>query len=334
MAYRTNRFARKARPYTNYGKAIGTALKYGAKAYKSYTKFSKKKTGAQNTVTAQYDTTLQYRKKRMPRYKKRGWINFSRKVNAVLTKAHGTKTVVMNQTCSQVIDQLGLNQITLGCHLYGKAGRWRSVGPNAEVGLNDLYQVVKDRPDDNRKYHFCSGVIDITARNISANSDLEVDLYVVTYGEDVQDMRNFQDLVIAAESETSTTQPQFSALTLSGRGVTLFDLPVLIKSCKMKILSKRKYFLPVGSTFTYQYRDAKNHVIPQSRIKEFEDNAAIESNEGQNSYIYPYLTKSVIMVAKKTIGSPTDAGELIVGCTRKYSYKDVASTLDEDGYQG
>lgn len=96
MAYRGKRRSSYFRPVTNYGKAIGTALKYGYKAYNSYTKYQKNKTQNQNTVTTQYDTRLQYRKKSMPRWKRKAWKRFSQKVNAVNLKNHGTYTRLFN----------------------------------------------------------------------------------------------------------------------------------------------------------------------------------------------------------------------------------------------
>lgn len=330
MAYRSNRFARKARPYAAAYNMVKTGLKYGAKAYKSYTKYNRKKSGATNTVTAQYDTTQQYRKKRMPKWKKRGWIKFSRKVNAVIAKSHGTKTAVFNGTCFRQVGAGNPDQGVLGCFLYGKSGIWNQGGGIAEVGLRDLYEMVKDRPDDNRKFMFTSAVLDLTAKNVGT-ANLEVDLYFVSFGEDLSEKGEcFQEAVRAAEDETTTINTQYTGLRLADRGVTLFDLPVLIKALKMKIWSKRKYFLPAGQTFTYQYRDPKNHFIPQSRIKEFVSNEAIDVGEGQ--FIYPYLTKGVICVYKKITSEQGLVGDLNIGVTRKYTYKDIASTLDEDGY--
>lgn len=298
------------------------------RAYNSYTKT--KKPTATNTVTAQYDTTMQYRKKKMPRRKKRAWIKFSRKVNAVISKAHGTKTAVFNGTCYRQIGA-GVNQQgIMGCFLYGKSGVWNQGGGIAEVGLRDLYEMMKDRSDDNRKFMYSSAVLDLTAKNVGT-ANLEVDLYFVSFGEDLSEKGEcFQEAVIAAENETTTINVQYTGLQLQQRGVTLFDLPVLTKALKMKIWNKRKYFLPVGQTFTYQYRDPKSHFIPQSRVKEFVSNEAIEAGEGQ--FIYPYLTRGVIVVFKKVTSEDGLVGDLNIGCTRKYCYKDIASTLDEDGY--
>lgn len=333
MAYRSNRFARKARPYTNYGRAVGTMMKYGAKAYKSYTKYNKKKSGTTNTTTTQYDTTMQYRKKRMPRYKKKKWIAFTRKVNAVIGKSLASQTVVLNQTASRTLGEEDNGQSHVAAMLYGKAGRWTPGGTVAEVGLDDLYQMCKDRADDNRQWHYQSAVLDITARN-TGSTGLEVDLYFVSFGEDNLGARCIQDGFEDAENETSTISASYTGLRLNQRGTTLFDLPVWLKSHKVKIWNKRKYFLPQGSTFTYQYRDPKFHKIHQSRVKEFIPNNIIE-NEAQYapSFVYPYLTKGVIVVFKKLPGEVGSA-TLTVGATRKYMYKNQVFEFEQDGYQG
>lgn len=310
---------------------LGTAAKYGFKAYKSYNSYTKnKKRSATNTVTAQYDTTMQYRKKRMPRWKKRSWIKFSRKVNAVMQKGFGTKTAVFNGTCFRQQGAGNAEQGVLGCFLYGKTGIWNQGGGVAEVGLRDLFEIVKERGDDNRKLLFTSAVLDLTAKNVGT-ANLEVDVYFVSFGEDLSEKGEcFQEAVVAAENETSTIAAQFTGLRLAQRGVTLFDLPVLTKALKMKIWSKRKYFLPVGQTFTYQYRDPKSHFIPQSRIKEFVSNEAIDAGEGQ--FVYPYLTKGCVVVYKKITGEADLVGDLNIGVTRKYCYKTLSNEYDEDGY--
>lgn len=328
MAYRSNRFAGKARPYVNTAMKVYRGVQKFRKAYNSYTKTKKK--SATNTVTAQYDTTMQYRRKKMPYRKKKAWIKFSRKVNAVISKAHGTKTAVFNGTCYRQIAGGSAEQGVLGCFLYGKSGIWNQGGGIAEVGLRDLYEMVKDRADDNRKFMYTSAVLDLTAKNVGT-ANLEVDVYFVSFGEDLSEKGEcFQEAVRAAEAETSTINAQYTGLTLQQRGVTLFDLPVLTKALKMKIWNKRKYFLPVGQTFTYQYRDPKNHFIPQSRVKEFATNQQIDEGEGQ--FIYPYLTRGCIVVYKKITSEQDLVGDLNIGVTRKYTYKDIASTLDEDGY--
>lgn len=332
MAYRSNRFARRARPYVGAARAVGTALKMGYKAYRRYSKYNKKKTGTTNTTTTQYDTTLQYRKKRMPKYKKRAWVKFTRKVNAVITKAHATQTVVLNQTAVRSLSAEDNGQSHIAALMYGKAGYYTPGGTSAEVGLNDLYQMCKDRDDDNRTWHYTSAVLDVTARN-TGSTGLEVDLYFCSFGEDVLGARCLEDAIKDAEDETVTIAAQYSQVALNKRGTTLFDLPVLIKGHKIKIWSKRKYFLPQGATFTYQYRDPKYHKIPQSRVKEFIANGVIDNVNGHNSFVYPGLTKGCVIVFKKLPGE-TGSAQLQVGATRKYSYKNVSFEYEQDGYQG
>lgn len=334
MAARSNRFAGKARSSMGYRGMLQTAAKYGFKAYKYYNKYGKsKKQGSINTTTTQYDTTLQYRKKRMPRWKKRRWVKFVKKVNAVTINQLGTKTVVFNSVARGGVAPGSTDQGLLACHLYGKRGEW-TFGPGniGEAGLRDLDTIFNSagglaNPLDNRSFMFASATMDLTAKN-TGETGLEVDVYQVSYGEDLTSQsKNASQLFDRAVAETQDFE-SFTGLTLRNRGVTLFDLPEAIKAVKLKIWSKRKYFLPVGATFTYQYRDPKNHKIPQSRVREFND--TLEGNT--TSFIYPGLTRGVFIVYKKITTETALNAELSVGCTRKYKF--VVDTADrtEDGY--
>lgn len=324
MAYRSNRFARKGR-LTNYGKAVGTALKYGYKAYRSYNKYTKSRNTNQNTVTTQYDTKLQYKKKRMPRWKRKAWKRFSQKVTAVNLKSLGTYTRVFNTQCSNTI--FSGQQAVMGAFLYSKAGKGDLVPK--EAGLSDLFTIIRQplSADDNFKFHFDSGILDLTLKNNSGNG-IEMDLYVVSFNEDTQ-ANSFQDAVITAQQETATLNEATKALELSDRGTTLFDFPVLISSLKMKIWSKRKYFIGAQQTMTYQYRDAKNHVVDAINVRSGKANSEIVANG--NGFIYPKLTKGVIMVMKQVPGSE-GSSNVAMGVTRKYKYTQMENNVALDAW--
>lgn len=313
------------RPYTNYGKAVGTALKFGYKAYRSYNKYTKSKNTNQNTVTTQYDTRLQYRKKRMPRWKRKAWKRFTKKVQAVNLKQLGTYTRVFNTQLENNI--FSGQQAVLGAFLYSKAGKGDLVPK--EAGLADLFTIIRQplSPDDNFKFSFDTAVLDLTFKNNSSNG-IEMDLYVVSFNEDTN-QNSFQDAVITAEQETNTLNEATKALQLSDRGVTLFDLPVLISMLKMKIWSKRKYFIGAQQTMTYQYRDAKNHVVDAINVRNGKTNSSIQADG--NGFVYPKLTKGVIMVMKQVPGSE-GTSNVVCGVTRKYKYTQMENNVTLDAW--
>lgn len=328
MAYRSNRFARKARPYAGALQLAKTGMKYGMKAYRTYTRYKKGKTQNQNTVTTQYDTQLQYRKRRMPRRKRVAWKRFSQKVKSVTLKSLGTYSRVFNSQCVNTVGEG--SQAVLGAFLYSKAGKWTSGGVSAEAGLSDMFRIIQQEssPDDDFQYNFDSGILDLTIRNGGSNG-VELDLYVVSFAEDADSLNCFQDAVITAEQETGQLNNVTKGLQLQDRGASLFDFPVLISQTKMKIWSKRKYFLGSQQTMTYQYRDAKNHVVKAINVRGGKSDATIEANG--NGFIYPKLTKGVIAVFKNTPGS-TGSTPLYMGVTRKYKYTQIQNHVTLDGW--
>lgn len=298
----------------------------GYKAYRSYNKYTKSKNTNQNTVTTQYDTRLQYRKKRMPRWKRKAWKRFSTKVNSVNLKNLGTYTRLFNSQCENTIFEG--QQAVMGAFLYSKAGKGALVP--REAGLSDLFRIIQQEasPDDNFKYHFDSGILDLTLKNNSANG-IELDLYVVSFNEDATNINSFEDAVITAEAETGTLNNSTKGLQLADRGATLFDFPVLISQLKMKIWSKRKYFIGSQQTMTYQYRDSKNHVVDAIRVRDGKSNIDIEANG--NGFVFPKLTKGVIVVMKQVPGSE-GSSNVKMGVTRKYKYTQMQNHVTLDGW--
>jgi len=314
-------------PY-NVRKAIAT----GKQAYRSYQTVKRYfKSPTQNTVTSQYDTKQQYRRKRMPRRKRKQWKSFSRKVNSVITKSLGTKTRLFNSTTEINIDAADTGQNYCSAFLYSKSGFATTI---KQAGIKDIYECIKGiSADDNFTVRFETGILDLTCRNTSSTvgADLEIDLYVVTMNKKVNyNGNNLEEMIVAAEQETSTLPNPITGLTLANRGATLFDLPCLMKLSGMKILSKRKYFLPKGNTFTYQYRDPSNHYIPAMQIREGLTNAQIDTLG--SGFVYPKLTKGIILVAKKIVGSTGLQAQLQVGVTRKYKYSQLESSAIQDAW--
>ena len=71
------------------------------KAFKGYVKTKKQRSQGYNDpgITAQYDRTLQYKKRKMPKYKRKRWIKFIKKVQAA-TDGSGTQQLVFNNQIS------------------------------------------------------------------------------------------------------------------------------------------------------------------------------------------------------------------------------------------
>lgn len=265
-------------------------------------------------TTAQFDAKRQYRKTKMPYRKRRQWKKFVRKVQAVSMKLVGTRTVVKNDTISSATIA-GVGQNYLFMHLYGVNG----TSPGGwECGEDDITNIKSSDPDikGNGRVLFGSAVMDITLRNISTEAPIEVDLYEIGYGDETK-----QTSLFAMQAAAIANTPPVGGLVgldLQTRGVTLFDLPELIKYGKIKIYKKTKLFLPVGNTATYQVRDPKN--------------ISFSSNEWNDTtgYVKPRITRTLVAIYKPVVGAGV-VSNLAAGVTRKYMYKIYEDQEDQDG---
>lgn len=290
-----------------------TASKMGMRR-KSRTRSRRKSSGNNSYVTTQRDTVKQYRYRRMPRYKRKRWVK-KVKANAAMDFAlAGTRTSVYNGSLQMPI-RAEFSQGLLAVHLYGNNGNGATVnGYDWEYGQSDINYLIG--VDDKiittgqklSKFRFTSGVIDITARNSSLNNlSLEVDLYMIKYKSET-DFTSFyrmhQEAISRIQNVNGTPD---NPLTMEQRGVTPFDIPALA-AMGMKIISKQKFFLPNGDTFTYQYRDPRNH--PYGTGSKYD-------NDG---FILPGVTTTFLCVFKPVVGGTVADARLTVGATRTYRY--------------
>ena len=296
-------------------------------------------------VTTQYDSRLIYRKRSMPRFKKRRWRRFSKKVHAVAEKSWGTLTFVFNNSATFTNTQSGAQGLA-DMGLYG----WQS----SSSAFNDLKNM-KDIIDnaamttdtglpvgDSSKIFFQSGVMDLTLRNTStftadatpaldSLAKLEVDIYECTQRQQAEDSSavysNPRGLFAVNTSKTLPIGGGAQAeVAINSRGATPFDMTYILGRFGVKIWKKSKYTLGNGEQMTYQIRD------PKRRVTELE---AMGTGEGYNK---PGWTRWLLIVFKippgLTVG--TTAGtyqeNLTIGLTRKYSLKISNYSEDRTAY--
>jgi len=303
------------RPYSRMGRkflrgamqATSVALRYRNMGGRSYTK-TKQKTATVG-VTRQYDSKLQYRKKWMPKYKKRKWVAFSKKVKAVNAKDEGTKTVVFNNLYS--VSRAANTQDYNAFYLYGN----RNNNTASELGggdLNYIYANATDSTQTVEKLKFKSAVFDMTLTN-TGTLKLEVDLYHVQfYG-----MGKYASLSSAHGGAVSLTptvdngSAVFSSVSLAQRGVTPFDMPELIRGMQCTIVKKVKFFVDSFNEITYQIRDPKERTISEFNVVNGNQNLAL-----------PRITQGVIIIAKGISGDSGETIQYSARITRKYSFTD------------
>lgn len=310
-----------------------------------------------HSASTYHDQRNVYRKKRMPKGRRRRWKKFRNKVLAVSEKDLGSRTHLFNQTYTWTNNTSGMNGIA-NAGLY----TWRSVnGPYADLGylangenVADPTAALGTTVDKTTKMIFKSAIMDLTITNQSGVSNgtvygsdsrgiLEVDIYEISASRDFQDGAVvYPDLTSAFTSgatntkllATSTgTAITYTAGAAAGggtgsctRGSTPWDLPMALSQFGIKIWKKRKYFVPNNQTITYQVRDAKRHVLTRENM--------LETSGGN----FPKLTKWVFIVYKLvpglSVGAVGVAGNwqesIAIGQTRKYFYKIEGANEDRD----
>jgi hypothetical protein len=293
-------------------------------------------------VTTEHDRQLLYRKKSMPRGKKKKWQAFKRKVKAVAEKELGSRTVLFNKSVS------GTNNISTKhgiafVQLYG--------AKSTQSQNNDLDQIYQNENildptalrgetiDPTTKFIFQSAVLDITVRNVSYLSStptvvadfltLEVDIYEITINHYANDpattFNSIQDYFSTSSADSKDIGGTGTGIEVDFRGATPWEIPHALSQFKMKILKKTKYFLTGGRTLTYQYRDPKRRVISRSRMQRL---------SGCNM---PGWTHHVMMIFKAVPGIAIDATtgyteKLEIGTTRKYLYNITGMNDTRDRY--
>jgi hypothetical protein len=289
-------------------------------------------------VTFEHDRQFMYRYKRMPRRKRRRWLKFKGKVDAVSEKKLGSRTVLFNKSATienNIAQQQGVENICLyGWDSTTLVSTWhndlRYISRLENVNTDFDQTVTQDVP-----ILFQSAIVDITMRNVSSqdgqlNNDatLEVDVYEWRMKREAElNGSNYQtgqtiftntaldnQFGIFDNNTASTGTPT----VLSQRGCTPWECTTPLSAFKIKILKKTKFFIRSGQTATYQLRDPKRHAITKRMLQ--------TDTNGQSGFNLPGITKNILIVFKSvpgvTVGSSAGQTQekLIFGVTRKYLY--------------
>lgn len=315
---------------------------------RTFTRRSRRVVGRGTLGGVQADKKFVYRKKSMPKKKKRIWRRFVKKVNAISEKELGLQTVLINDQISQVNSTPG-KQSCLTLALYS----WRNL---SNGWLNDLRSiggldntgnptaVAGTTLNVNSSIMFQSAVMDLTIRNastirqtvsgvdtdvIAPEAQMELDIYEVfvrknntdastTYA-DISQMLNAYDAADIGGAGTG--------IAIDDRGASPFEMSPGLSRFGIKIISKTKYFIPGSQTITYQMRDPKRHVCKYGDLTSTE--------EYGNKW-----TKQLYLIYKLvpgfTLGTTlgTYKSSLLVGSTRKYGYKVEGRNEPRERYLG
>lgn len=286
-----------------------------------------------SVVTRQHDFQGQYRYKKMPRYKKRRWRRFVKKVAAVQLKQAGLKTVLFNSRDTYSNSAGTQNSFCLA--LYGLSGTIDNSGAWPVLGMNDMYRIFKNDPDivqigaapgnvpKSGKLQFGSGVLDFTIRNLSDTIEAELDIYFGWFkkDDDPADAKNNTNPIYKYQTAAvDLVAGGNSQINLGVRGATLFDKPSGLSQTGYHITKKTKMLLAPGQSTFLQHRDPKNHMLDWVNIQD-------------RGYAKRGLTFGAWIVFKPSVTASDDAVVTLgVGCTRKYSYAVVEDNVDRIAY--
>jgi len=299
----------------------------------------RKRTTSGGGVTVQHDVKRIYRKKSMPRRKKKLWKKFVSKVNAVDERDLGSHTALFSSAIT--VNTITDTQLVTSVGLYTNTSTSTWLADMKTI--TGTFNVTDDTKDaggtiyPSTKIIFKSAVLDITVRNTSNNNaggsvdcPMEVDVYEISLrGGNADSTVGTGDLIGYLQRGASDTLnegglvPSAGSLDIFKRGCTPWELPAALSMYRMKIWKKTKYFLTTGQTFTYQMRDPKRHVMSYAKMQR-----TLESNING-------LTKWILFIGKATPGivpSETLKPQLSIGVTRKYLWKVEGFNEDRDFY--
>lgn len=248
-------------------------------------------------------------------------MNFSRKVEAVLTKRVGTKSVVFNNTLGFNLTTDPALQDYGHCCLYGSAG---SLDSNFWAGYRDIYRIMKNDPEIehdvngfpiNGKICFKSAVIDLQFIN-RGTVPLEMDLYKIGFWRRGTDPSDWLQQFLNVLSATAPINSGGTNLALTQKGVTPFQAPAAIRATAMKVLMKKKYIVPSLGMATFQHRDARNYWVDCETVV--------------NSDVYNEKFTTVYLWITKTFPNQTEAQGFNVTVTRTYEYVVINNNVPVD----
>lgn len=281
------------------------------------------------------DAKLVYRKKRMPRRRRKRWSSFIKKVNAVGERTLGTRTVLFNHQVT-LVQNVATEQGCCTFALYGFSSTRSWFNDLGTIGTlentGDPTAAAGETIDQSSKVMFQSGILDLTIRNTSffvsavgppvvtssdAAGQLELDLYELYMRQDSKtNTVNGQHMSeVLNNFDVKETGGLGTGVQIQDRGASPWEVPNSLSRYGIKIIKKTKYFIPNGQTITYQSRDPRRHVCKYGDLVE---------NDGFNR---PGWTRIIYVIFKLTPGLAIGTGlneyqaRISVGVTRKYMYK-------------
>lgn len=238
------------------GGAVG-ALYRGIKQFRgSRDNAGNKSLSTSAPLTTQYDSRRLYKYKRMPRRKRRAWVKFSRKVQAV-TNALATHYLSYTSTSTQ--------SPAAGTQAYGSALVYGVSGISQTHGNHDIREIVADLGFTSSKQFkliFKSATLDAEWSTPTTNTcSVTLDMYEVIIRKDIPQAtsNNIGDMFYEGINSLTKAPGSTNHLVAGAVGVTPFQSKLFCQN--IKILSKTRVLMSPGQTCHKEVRDAKNRYL-------------------------------------------------------------------------
>ncbi len=288
-----------------YGAIAGAKLGYRMGTYNT------KKSIAFDGTTGQRDDKIGYRKRSMPKYKRKQWKKFVQKVSAVTLKDRGLQILKLEYGINQSVAANG--QQWMFAHLYGQAFTATSGPECGHRDLNRIATLANTRSQDYVKnvggnanpelqdkgrsnIRMQSAVLEITITN-TGDHTMIFDIYHIWYKKnntapsatDAYSWALAQAVPLQDGSESAVTDLVVN--NLAEYGCSLFDVPTFLSKLGATVKSMRQVQITAGGVHTMQIRDPKNYNINLW-------NKIQQSGVNYSGYVDPKLTESYFIIGR------------------------------------
>lgn len=232
---------------------VRTAAPYAKKAYSLTRTLTKKRTGTDaSPLTYQHDSALRYRKKRMPRRKRKQWVRFVRKVSAVDLSMQPLQIYTSEGTTNQ---SSSANQAQVWSRVLG--GTQLSGNDEIYQIFQGAYNVANVAACAPYKIFIKSMCLDIQVSN-NGSYPVIIDVYTLQSRQKYATASDVGAHFLGALSELQSPAGGGS-VTTNKTALTVFDAP---NFCSYwKVLQKREVVIGSNNVATFQMRAPVNRHI-------------------------------------------------------------------------
>jgi len=308
------------------GRRIGQGLKrrFFGGGSETATKRGKKVTGQ---TTFQVDSKTLYSRRRAPRRVRSRARKSFQKFTYNLDKTQGMTTSVFNQfrsaSTAPTVATTGC-QALVGFTMYG-------TNPSllASDGNADLWKIFYDyrsgavltSTNSSETIRFRAAIMDFQVKNTGeANMFIEV-YHVVSRGQMLSDPATDFGNAVDLQLNNSTGTPLTDATSYK---ITPFDAPTFGSYWYIK--SRKRFYITMGNTITWQIRDAKNYVVTGGQV--FQGRGIRNVTEGV--MIIGYGADVNPSAANASVGIPEGCA-FDVSCVKTYHWTASNNSVDSVG---